>query len=50
MQHFEDHDELSETEASGGVKNHGVRYVLVISLLLAVVAMSLMWVVPALSN
>jgi hypothetical protein len=50
MQHFEDHDELSETEASGGVKNHGVRYVLVISLLLAVVAMSLMWIVPALSN
>lgn len=50
MQHFEDHDELSETEASGGVKNHGVRYVLVISLLLAIVAMSAMWIIPALSN
>lgn len=50
MQHFEDHDELSETEASGGVKNHGVRYVLVISLLLAIVAMSMMWIIPALSN
>ena len=50
MPHFEDHDELSETEASGGVKNHGVRYVLVISLLLAIVAMSAMWIIPALSN
>jgi hypothetical protein len=50
MQHFEDHDELSETEASGGVKNQGVRYVLVVSLLLAIVAMSLMWIIPALSN
>jgi hypothetical protein len=50
VQHFEDHDELSETEASGGVKNHGVRYVLVISLLLAIVAMSAMWIIPALSN
>lgn len=50
MQHFEDHDELSETEASGGVKNQGVRYVLAISLLLAIVAMSLMWIIPALSN
>ena len=50
MQHFEDHDELSETEASGGVKNHGVRYVLGFSLLLAIAALSLMWIVPALSN
>ena len=50
MQHFEDHDELSETEASGGVKNQGVRYVLAISLLLAIVAMSAMWIIPALSN
>jgi hypothetical protein len=50
MQRFDDHDELSETEASGGVKNHGVRYVLVVSLLLAIVAMSLMWIIPALSN
>jgi hypothetical protein len=35
---FEDHDELTETEASGGVKEHGVRYVLGISLLLAISA------------
>lgn len=50
MQHFDDHDELTEQEASGGVKNHGVRYVLVISLFLAVIAMSIMWIVPALTR
>jgi hypothetical protein len=50
VQRFEDHDELTETEASGGVKEHGVRYVLVISLLLAIAAMSLMWIIPAVSN
>lgn len=50
MQHFEDHDELTEQEASGGVKNHGVRYVLVISMLLAIVTLSAMWIIPAVSN
>ena len=50
MQHFEDHDELTEGEASGGIKNQGMRYVLVISLMLAVVAMSLMWIIPAVTN
>ncbi len=50
MQRFEDHDELTENEASGGIKEHGVRYVLVISLLLAVIAMSMMWIIPALTN
>jgi hypothetical protein len=50
VQRFEDHDELSETEASGGVKNQGVRYVLVVSLLLAIVTMSLMWIIPAIYN
>jgi hypothetical protein len=50
MQRFKDHVELTENEASGGVKEHGVRYVLAISLLLAIVAMSLMWIVPALNN
>lgn len=50
MQRFEDHDELTETEASGGVKEHGVRYVLGISLFLAITLLSLMWIVPALSN
>jgi hypothetical protein len=50
MQRFEDHVELTENEASGGVKEHGVRYVLAISLLLAIVAMSLMWIIPAVTN
>ena len=47
MQRFEDHDELTETEASGGVKEHGVRYVLGISLFLAIVLLSIMWIIPA---
>ena len=50
MERFEDHDELTETEASGGVKEHGVRYVLGFSLFLAIALLSLMWIVPALSN
>jgi hypothetical protein len=50
VQRFNDHVELDETEASGGVKEHGVRYVLAISLLLAIAAMSLMWIIPALTN
>ncbi|MBK8374697.1 hypothetical protein [Sphingorhabdus sp.] len=50
MQRFDDHDELTETEASGGVKNQGMRYVLAISLALAVIAMSVMWIVPSLSR
>ena len=50
MKHYKDHDELSETEASGGVKNQGMRYVLGISLFLAIAAMSVMWIIPALSN
>ncbi len=50
MIRFENHHELNEEEASGGVKEHGVRYVLAISLFLAIAAMSLMWIVPALAN
>ena len=48
MQVVDDHIEVSETEASGGVKEQGVRYVLAISLLLAVVVLSAVWIVPAL--
>ena len=47
MERFEDHDELTEVEASGGVKEHGVRYVLGISLFLAIVLLSIMWIIPA---
>lgn len=50
VKHLYDHDELTETEASGGVKNQGVRYVLGFSLLLAIASLSLMWIIPALSN
>lgn len=35
---------LNEVEATGGVKRHGVRYVLGISLLLVVIAMSAIWI------
>ena len=37
----------SEEQASGGSKENVVRWVLGISLLLAIVAMSLAWIVPA---
>jgi hypothetical protein len=50
MERFEDHVELNEGEASGGVKEHGVRYVLGISLLLAIVILSAMWIIPAVTN
>ncbi len=43
MQHFDDHDELTEDEASGGTKNHGVRYVFAVSLLLAIILLSASW-------
>jgi hypothetical protein len=39
--------ELTETEASGGVKNHNVRIVLMISLLLAIGALSAIWIFGA---
>jgi hypothetical protein len=50
MKVVDDHVEVSEEEASGGVKEHGVRYVLAASLLLAVILLSLMWIIPAVTN
>ena len=41
--------ELSATEARGGIKTRHMRYVLGISLLLAVIAMTLVWIIPALT-
>ena len=35
---------LNETEAAAGVKAQGVRYVLAVSLILVVLAMSLIWI------
>ncbi|MFC4292707.1 hypothetical protein ACFOWX_09810 [Sphingorhabdus arenilitoris] len=43
MIHYDDHDELTEDEASGGTKNHGVRYVLAVSLFLAIGILSASW-------
>lgn len=45
-----DHIDVTEEEASGGVKNHGVRYVLAISLVLAIIMLSAMWMTGAFLN
>ncbi|HXG81245.1 MAG TPA: hypothetical protein VNJ05_05545 [Sphingomicrobium sp.] len=38
---------LSETEATAGVKQQGVRYVLGFSLLLATIALSAIWILAS---
>jgi hypothetical protein len=45
-----DQIDVTEEEASGGIKNQGVRYVLAISLFLAIIALSLMWMTGAIRN
>ena len=42
-----DHIDVTEVEASGGVKNVGLRYMLGISLFLAVIILSAMWMTKA---
>lgn len=42
--------ELTPTEARGGATPHIVRYMLGISLALAVIAMTLVWIIPALTD
>ena len=42
--------EVTTEEASAASRPHIVRYILVISLALAVIAMTLVWVVPALTG
>jgi len=44
MERQGDEVHLTEVEATGGVKQQGVRYVLGFSLLLVVVAMSAIWI------
>jgi len=44
MERQGDEVHLDETEATGGVKQQGVRYVLGFSLLLIVIAMSAVWI------
>lgn len=39
--------DVTEVEASGGVKNVGLRYMLAISLLMAVIILSAMWMFRA---
>ena len=48
MKIVEDHVEVTDEEASSGIKGQGVRYVLGISLALAVIILSIVWVIPAL--
>jgi hypothetical protein len=50
MQRIGDETHITTTEASGGVTNHGVRYVLMFSLLIAIAVLSLIWITGALSH
>ena len=50
MERHGDEAHLTTTEASGGSTPHIVRYVLVISLFLAIAAMTLIWVTGALTS
>ena len=43
MERHGEETHLNSTEASGGVKYHGVRYVLMFSLFLAIGLLSLIW-------
>lgn len=47
MQRHGDEIEVTETEASAGVKNHNVRIVLGVSLLLVIVLLSAIWITGA---
>ena len=48
MERQGDEVHLNETEATAGVKQQGVRYVLGFSLLLAVIALSAVWIIASL--
>lgn len=50
MQRIGDETHVTTTEASGGVTNHGVRYVLLFSLLIAIAFLSVIWITGALSH
>ena len=49
MERHGDEVHLNEEEATGASKPHVVRWVLGVSLLLVVIAMSLVWIIPALT-
>lgn len=50
MKIVDNHIEVTTEEASSGVTGNGVRYVLAISLLLAIIILSMIWIVPALMS
>jgi len=50
MERIGEETHITTTEASGGVKNHGVRYVLMFGLVLAIGLLSLTWITGALST
>ncbi len=50
MEKHGDHVELTDDEASAGVTGHGARYVLGISLGLAIIILSFMWMTGAILN
>ena len=50
MERQGDEVHLNETEATGAVKAQGVRYVLGVSLLLVVIAMSAVWILGSVLN
>jgi hypothetical protein len=47
MERHGDEVHVNSTEASGGITRHGVRYVLAISLLLAIAFLSAAWIIGA---
>ena len=50
MQRIGEETHVNSTEASGGVKNHGVRYVLAFSLAIAIAVLSLIWITGSWHN
>jgi hypothetical protein len=50
MERHGDEIHITTEEARGGVTNHGVRYVLAIGLLLAILALSAVWITGALTG
>jgi hypothetical protein len=50
MERHGDEVHLSEEEATGAVRQHNVRYVLGVSLLLVVVLMSLIWILGSITR
>ena len=42
--------DVTEEESSGRIKNQGLRYVLAVSLFLAIIVLSAMWMTGALLN